>query len=83
MGTVAEEWMKQGEARGRAEGEAKGRAEGKAAMLTRMLERRFGELPGWAHERIHLADDTQLDLWADTLFDARALGEVFTSDRES
>jgi hypothetical protein len=72
MGTVAEEWMKRGEARGR--------AEGKAAMLTHMLERRFGELPAWARERLHQADDTRLDAWADALFDARTLAEVFGAD---
>ena len=82
MGTVAEEWMKQGEARGRAEGIAEGEARGKAVMLTRMLERRFGELPPWARERIHQADDTWLDAWADALFDARTLEDVFTAPRE-
>ena len=76
MGTVAEEWLKQGKAEGIAEGEARG----KAAMLTRMLERRFGDLPPWARERIHQADDARLDAWADALFDARTLAEVFDAD---
>jgi predicted transposase/invertase (TIGR01784 family) len=69
MGTVAEEWLRQGEARGE--------ARGKAAMLTRLLERRFGELPSWARERVQQADDPQLDAWADALFDAQALNDVF------
>jgi len=72
MGTVADEWLKQGEARGR--------AEGKAAMLTRMLERRFGELPAWACARIQQADDARLDVWADALIDARALSDVFGAE---
>jgi hypothetical protein len=75
MGTVAEEWMKRGEARGR--------AEGKAAMLAHMLERRFGELPAWAHERLHQADDARLDAWADALLDAQALEEVLTAEPSS
>ncbi len=82
MGTVAEEWMKQGEARGRAEGIAEGEARGKAVMLTRMLERRFGELPPWARERIHQADDTRLDAWADALFDAQTIEEVLVARQQ-
>jgi hypothetical protein len=46
-------------------------------MLTRLLERRFGELPAWAQAHIRKADDGQLDAWADALFDARSLDEVF------
>jgi hypothetical protein len=48
-------------------------------MLTRMLERRFGELPSWARERVQQADDPQLDAWADALLDANALDDVFAA----
>ncbi len=65
MGTPAQEWI----------------AEGKAAMLTRMLERRFGTLPPWARERIEAADDAQLDAWADALFDATSLEDALGADR--
>jgi len=69
MGTPAEEWI------------AEGRAEGKAAMLTRMLERRFGTLPPWARERIEAAGDAQLDAWADALLDAASLADALAPGR--
>jgi len=65
MGTPAQEWI----------------AQGKAAMLTRMLERRFGTLPPWARARIETADGAQLDARADALFDTTSLEDVLGADR--
>jgi hypothetical protein len=73
----------EGEARGRAEGEARGRAEGetraRAAVITRLLERKFGPLSAAHAARLTALDGAALDelaervLFADTV--EAALGE--------
>ncbi len=67
MGTVAEAWLEQG------------KAEGKAATLTRLLERRFGPLPREVAPRIAAADLDELDTWLDRVLDAATLDSVFGS----
>jgi predicted transposase/invertase (TIGR01784 family) len=78
MSTIAEEWVKQGEARGRAEGEARGQVKGQAAFLTRLLERRFGILPEAYRSRIANADAATLLAWGDHVLTAHSLDEVFS-----
>ena len=81
MSTVAEAWVREGEARGRAEGEARGRtegkAEGKAETLLRLLRRRFGPVPGSARARVAVGSAAEIDVWLDALLDAQSLTEVF------
>jgi predicted transposase/invertase (TIGR01784 family) len=57
MGTVAEEWMKRGEARGRAEG----KAEGKADSVLHVLQARFGEIDDRIAARVRASDSAILD----------------------
>lgn len=61
-----------------AEGEIEGKIEGKAESLKRLLDRRFGTLPGWAEERLAKADSDQLDQWLDGVLDAGSLEQLFT-----
>ena len=85
MSTVAEEWIKRGEARGEArgkqlgltEGEARGEARGKATLLLRLIERRFGPAPETVRARISAADSADLDAWADAAIDAASLDDIF------
>ncbi len=49
---------------------------GEAAMLLRLLERRFGPLPGWATDRVRTPDATGLEEWGLRLLDATSLSEV-------
>ena len=93
MSTVAEAWMQEGEARGKAaglaegearglaEGEARGLAEGevrgKAETLLRLLERRFGCVPESARARVAHGSAAELDAWLDALLDAHSLEAVF------
>jgi predicted transposase YdaD len=65
-----------GEARGIAKGKAEGKAEGQAAVLKRLITRRFGKLPKWAEKRIDKADTTQLETWAEAIFDARTIKDL-------
>ena len=86
VGTIAEALMERGEARGLKRGlergEARGLERGKAEGLTRLLERRFGSLPGTARDRIAAAGPGELDSWLDRVLDADSLDAVFgRSDR--
>jgi predicted transposase/invertase (TIGR01784 family) len=65
MGTVAEEWMKQGEARGHARGIAEGKAAAMAESVLRILRGRFGDLDDRLTERIRGADRDTLDAMLD------------------
>ena len=81
MSTVAEAWVREGEAKGkaqgRAEGKAQGRAEGKAETLLRLLQRRFGPVPESARSRVAVGSAAEIDAWLDALLDAQSLTEVF------
>ncbi len=86
MGTAAQVWLEQGEARGKAAGIAEGKtaglAEGKSETLARLLDRRFGRLPDVTRARIASADLKQLDRWLDAVLDAPTLDAVFRSNSE-
>ncbi|MBF0420941.1 MAG: DUF4351 domain-containing protein [Magnetococcales bacterium] len=56
------------------------RREGQAAMLTRLLQRRFGSVPNWANEKITKANLSSLEEWSLRIFDAQSLDDVL-SDR--
>jgi hypothetical protein len=79
-----EQWKQEGLAAGLAEGlregekrgEQKGRQKGEAALLLRLLERRFGVLPGWAADRVLAADTVVLEEWSLRVLDAAPLEEV-------
>jgi predicted transposase YdaD len=62
--------------RGLAEGEAKGKAEGELKVLQAQMNKRFGELPRWAQERLERATTEQLETWSLKLLDAATLEEV-------
>ena len=57
--------------------ERKGRLEEGASMLTRQLQRRFGNVPTWASEKIAKAELPDLEAWSLQIFDAKTLDEVF------
>ena len=81
MGTIAETLLEQGQARGlvkgRVEGRVEGRAEGKVETLTRLLECRFGPVPGDIRNRIAHAGLAEIDTWFDAAIDAPDLAAVF------
>ena len=86
--TWKRQWLQEGEQKGRLEGEQKGRLEGRlegeqkgrqqgeAALLLRLLERRFGALPGWVRDRIAAADTASLEEWGLRVLDAGSLEDV-------
>ncbi len=81
MGTLAEKWLAQGEARGRFEGEARGKAKGRMELLQEQLERRFGELPSDIRHRIRNAKDSEIRSWAVAVLDAATLDDVFAAGK--
>ncbi|MBF0147254.1 MAG: DUF4351 domain-containing protein [Magnetococcales bacterium] len=58
--------------------EQKGRQEGEATILTRQLQRRFGDVPEWANKKIAEAEPSSLEEWSLRIFDAQSLDEVFS-----
>lgn len=54
------------------------RQEGEAALLTRLMDRRFGPLDEETRQRIASADTNTLLEWADRVLTARHIGEVIT-----
>ncbi len=69
--------LAEGEARGEARGEAKGKAEGRADLLLHLFRQRFGSIPEGVEVKVRAAQPPDLEAWADALFDARKLDDVF------
>ena len=62
---------------GKKEGEQTGIRKGELAVLSRQLERRFGELPLEAVERLERADVDLLLVWSDRVLTAAKLDDTF------
>ncbi|NGZ05224.1 MAG: DUF4351 domain-containing protein [Magnetococcales bacterium] len=78
-----EQWAKDYENKGRVagynDGERIGVQKGEAALLTRLLQRRFGPLPDWVQEQIARADSRTLEEWSVQIFDGQSLEQVFAT----
>ena len=85
MGRLAREYMQmgrqegvqQGMQLGMQRGMQRGIHQGEFSLLNRQLSRRFGQLPGWALERLEQAECEQLEAWGERLLEAKTLEEVF------
>ena len=62
-------------------GEKKGEKKGEAKILTRQIQRRFGDLPAWASEKIAQAEPPSLEEWSLRILDASTLDGVFAEQR--
>ena len=47
------------------------------AKKKRLISKRFNEFPQWVQERLNAADAEQLEAWADQIFTAGSLEELF------
>ena len=54
-----------------------GEQRGEARMLSRLLQRRFGDTPAWASDKLAKANLSTLEVWSLRLLDANALEDVF------
>ena len=64
-------------AEGKAEGKVEGEAKGKADLLLHLFRQRFGAVPEGVEVKVRSAPLPDLEAWADSLFDARKLDDVF------
>jgi hypothetical protein len=69
MTTLAERWI--------AEGEAKGRADGIRLTLLRLFTSKFGELPQHLRQRVQTAPEDALSRWTERVLSADSLESVF------
>ena len=61
------------------DGEQKGHHERAAMTLLNQVQRKFGDVPSWAHDRIARADLPTLEEWSLRFVDAKSLEDVFQS----
>ena len=73
-----EKGLRKGLKQGLKKGRAQGLRDGEARLLTRLLEKRFGELPERVRYRIQRASQEQLEAWAERALDAHDLDTVIT-----
>ena len=71
--------LQEGLQQGRQQGLQEGFQQGEAFMLTHLLTRRFGPLPGWATERLAQASREELEQWAERVLEAQRLEDVFAT----
>jgi hypothetical protein len=53
-----------------------GRQEGESVILRRLIERRYGAIPGWADERLAKCSVEEIEILADRIFDSSTLEEL-------
>jgi len=68
--------VKEGMAEGKVLGKAEGRAEAASAMLSGLLEEKFGPLPAWASTRLRRATPEQTLRWSRKVLTAASLKEI-------
>ena len=61
-------------------GEQRGKQRANITMLSRLLKKRFGELPNWVHVRLEQATVPELEHWSLKLLDVTRLEDVFKED---
>ncbi len=61
-------------------GMEKGVVIGASGLMRRLLEHRFGVLPGWALEQLSSASEQELEVWADAILTAPTLEAVFNAE---
>ena len=72
-----EEWKERQRLVGVRQGVEQGRLDGERALVLRLVQRRFGEVPPSVHKRLQSAAQHQLETWADRVLDADSLDDIF------
>jgi hypothetical protein len=73
-------WEKELRDEGMQRGLQEGRREGEVVVLSRLLSKRFGELPAPVSARLRSAPAEQLESWAERLLEAASLDELFSGE---
>lgn len=72
-----EEGLEEGRREGRKEGRMEGERKGRADTLEKLLRLKFGELPPAIAQRLHQANETELDLWSERILFVASIEEMF------
>lgn len=75
--TIAEQLIEKGLKRGIEQGIQQGMQQGELALLTRLIKRRFGNVPQFYQEKMQKADKASIMLWSENLLEANCLEEIF------
>ncbi|WP_218914998.1 hypothetical protein [Desulfurivibrio alkaliphilus] len=65
-----------GHRKGIKEGMAQGVAQGTKQTLRKLIQLKFGSLPGWAEKRIEKAGAQKLEAWTGNILQANSLEEL-------
>jgi len=76
-----DEWEAQFLSEGRRQGMREGRKDGVASLLTRQLQKRFGELPESVRARVREAGAEELERWGERLLEVSSLSDVFDEEQ--
>lgn len=76
------EWAEEIRQRSIREGLQQGRQQGESLLLSKLLRRRFGELPAWVTPRLQQASPEQLERWAERLLETNDLETLFNGEDE-
>lgn len=74
---IVDEGHKKGLKKGLDEGHKKGLDEGRRSFLLSLLRKRFDDVPARIEQRVNSAPAEDLDTWAERLFTATSLNDVF------
>ena len=74
--------IREGLQQGRQQGLHEGRQQGEFLLLSKLLRRRFGELPAWVTPRLQQASPEQLERWAERLLETNDLETLFNGEDE-
>ena len=69
--------IQQGVQQGIRQGVQQGVVQGELRVLSRLLKKRFGELPEWAEQMLKEASGGMLEVWSERVLTAAALEDVF------
>ena len=65
------------------QGREQGLQQGESVLLLRQLRKRFGPVPDWVEERIAQAHEEERLRWAEAIFEASTLEELFQEPGDS
>src|ERR1017187_10285705 len=78
LGPMFKEAEQKGRQEGRREGRQEGLQEGELSVLRRLIEKRFGALPGWAGEKLAALSASELEDLSMRVLDAKSMEELLT-----
>ncbi len=73
-----EEGLQEGLQQGLQQGVQQGLHRGELTIIRRMLNKRFGSLPGWAEEQLNRFSSAELEEFSTRMLDVASIDELFT-----